>query len=145
MLIFFAFKRRYRRHWITWWNMFTYFWCKWIFRIIFTYISLFYYTLKILINNKWCILRFFILVKFLYFSVFRRHYNVTKIFIFTYFFLWDSSLCFVLKEWNNLDNKNHHYSLMFFRFFRLVVLGVSLFEIIKRITCFSQFELCFEI
>ena len=43
--------------------MFTYFWCRWIFRIIFTSINLFYYTLKICINNKRCFIRLLILIK----------------------------------------------------------------------------------
>ena len=70
--------KKYCRHWKTWWNMFTYFWCKWIFRIIFTSINLFYSTLKISINNKCCFIRFLILTKLKYFSVFRMYSNVRK-------------------------------------------------------------------
>ena len=84
MLNFYASKWRYCRHWKTWWNMFAYFCCRWIFRIIFT---LFNYPFKICINNKWCFIRFLILMKFLYFSVFRMHNYVIKIFIFTYLFM----------------------------------------------------------
>ena len=50
MLVFYAFKWQYRRHWKYWWNMFAYFCCRSIFRIIFTSINLFYY--KFIINNK---------------------------------------------------------------------------------------------
>ena len=44
-------------------NISTYFCCRWIFRIVFTSISLFYYTLKICMNNKWCFIRLLILIK----------------------------------------------------------------------------------
>ena len=67
MHIFYASKRKCCRHWKTWWNMFTYFWCRWILRIIFTAINLSYYTLKICINNKWCFIRFLIMrLKFVF-------------------------------------------------------------------------------
>ena len=98
LLIFYACKWWYCRHQKTWWNMFAYFCCEWIFRIIFTSINLFYYTFKICINNKWCFIWYLILIKFYYFRVFRRHNYIIKIFIFTYF-LCDSSLFFVLQEW----------------------------------------------
>ena len=49
MLIYYASKWWYCRHWKTWWNMLAYFCCRWIFRIIFTSFNLFYYTLKICI------------------------------------------------------------------------------------------------
>ena len=42
----------------TWWSMFAYFFCRWIFWIVFTSINLFYYTLKIYINNNWCFVSF---------------------------------------------------------------------------------------
>ena len=38
------------------------------------------------IHNRWCLLSFLVLIKLYYLSVFRRHYNTTEIFIFTYFF-----------------------------------------------------------
>ena len=57
------------------------------FSIIPTYSYLSYYTLKTRINNKWCFIRLLILIKCSYFSVFRRHNYITKIFIFTYFFM----------------------------------------------------------
>ena len=91
-------------------NMFAYFCCRWVFRIIFPSINFFYSTLKICINNEWCFVRFLVLIKFYYFSVIRRHYYVTKIFIFT-----SMSLFYVIevyfpcrKNENNSDNKNHH-------------------------------------
>ena len=64
-----------------------------ILRMIFTCIILFYYTLKICVNNKWCLIRFLILIKFYYFSVFRRHNYITKTFIFTYVFIWFKFFC----------------------------------------------------
>ena len=51
----------------------------------FTSIYLSYYTLKSCINNKWCFIRLLILIPFSYFSVFRRHYYITKKIIFTHF------------------------------------------------------------
>ena len=114
MFIFYAPKQRYCRHWKTWWNMFAHFCCRrifriiccrWIFRIIFASISLFYYTLKISIKSEWCFIRFSVLIKFWYFSVFRRDCNATRIFILTYFFMrW--SLFFVLKEWKQFRKWN---------------------------------------
>ena len=82
VLIFYASNWRCCRNWKTWWNVLAYFCCKWIFRIIFASINL-YYSLKICLNNKWCFIRFLILIKFYYFSVFKRHNYITKIFIFT--------------------------------------------------------------
>ena len=87
MLIFYASTWRYYRHWKTWWNMFACFCCRWIFRIIFTSSNLFYYTLKICTNNKWYFIRFLILIKFWYFSVFIRYNYITKIFIFAYSYM----------------------------------------------------------
>ena len=66
---------------------FSYFCCRKISRIIFTSINLLYYSLKVCINDKWCLKRFLILIKFQYFSVFRRHKCITKNFIFTYLFV----------------------------------------------------------
>ena len=67
--------------------------------------TFFYYILKICINNKWCFIRYLVLIIFC-FSVFRRHYDVLKIFIFRYFFMW-----FMFFWWRknkgNSDNKNH--------------------------------------
>ena len=42
MLVFYVFKWWYCRHWKTWRNMSMYFCCRWIGRIIFTSINLFY-------------------------------------------------------------------------------------------------------
>ena len=87
MLIFYPIKWWYCKNFKIWWNTFAYFCCRWIFKIIFTFFNLFYYTFKVCINNKLCFSRFLILIKFLYFRVFRRHNYVTKVFIFTYFFM----------------------------------------------------------
>ena len=64
MLIFYASNWRYCRHWKTWLNMFPYFRCGLIFRNIFTSINLFFYTLRIYINNKCCFIRCLIYTKF---------------------------------------------------------------------------------
>ena len=69
MLIFYVFRWRYCRHEKTSWNMLADFCCRWIFRIIFTSITFFYYRFKSCINNKWCFIRSLILIKFLYILV----------------------------------------------------------------------------
>ena len=51
-------------------------------------------------------IRFMVLVNLLYFSVFRRQTNITKIFIFTIFFI-RIQVCFQ-KNQNNWGNKNNH-------------------------------------
>ena len=51
MLIFHASKQRCCRHWKTWWNMFAYFCCRWIFKIIFPFINFLWYALKICVMN----------------------------------------------------------------------------------------------
>ena len=66
--IFHSSKWRYCKHWKTWWNIFAYSCCRWIFRIIFTSIRLFYYAFKICTNNKWCFIRFLTLNSVLVFS-----------------------------------------------------------------------------
>ena len=40
-----------------------------------------------LLNSKWHFIRFLILIKFQYISVFRRHYNITKISILIHLFM----------------------------------------------------------
>ena len=98
MLILYASKWRYCRHWKTWRNMFVYFSCGWVFRIVFTLINLFYCSFKICVNNKWCFIRFLILIDLQSFSFSRRHNYITKVFIFTYFFM-RFNFFFILKEW----------------------------------------------
>ena len=66
--IFHSSKWRYCKHWKTWWNIFAYSCCRWIFRIIFTSIRLFYYAFKICTNNKWYFIKFLILNSALVFS-----------------------------------------------------------------------------
>ena len=53
----------YCRYWKAWWNMFTYFCCRWTFRIIFTSIKNLHFTLKTCINDEWCFIRILILIK----------------------------------------------------------------------------------
>ena len=79
MFIFCTIKFPYQRHLIITGNMFAYFCCGLLFRIIFTSFYTFNQSLKICINNKLRLIRFLVLVKLLYFSIFRKHYNTTKI------------------------------------------------------------------
>lgn len=67
--------------------MFTYFSCRQFFKMIFTNIYFFNQRFQNCINNKWCLTIFLALTK-LYLSVIRGHWNTTKTFIFTYFFVW---------------------------------------------------------
>ena len=69
--------------------------CGWILRIVFTSTNPFYQTFRICINNKWCFMGFF-----------RRHYNVTKIFI-SHTFSWYSHVFLLQKNDGNSDNKNY--------------------------------------
>ena len=64
----------------------------WSFKIIFTHIYSFNQRLKICIHNRWCFIRFLVLIKLYYLSVFRRHYNTREIFIFAYFFTQRTSI-----------------------------------------------------
>ena len=150
MLIFYASKIIYCRHWKTWWTMFPYFWCRWIFKIIFTTIKLFYYTLKISINNNWCFTRFLILTK-LYILVSSEGITTLQKPLFLNTLLWDSIFFLFRKKTRNSDNKNHNDVQKLFLLIMLVVFWLqdnapllSSFEIIKRIACFSRVELCFE-
>ena len=67
----YAFQWRYCRHWKTWWNIFICFFCRRIFRVIFTSINPFCHTLKICINNKWSLIGSLVLIKFWQFFVFK--------------------------------------------------------------------------
>ena len=87
MLILCTMKRPYHRHWIPARNMFTYFCYGWFFKIVFTSIYSFNKRFKICINNRWCLIIFQLLIKLQYLNFFSRHYNNTKISIFTYFFM----------------------------------------------------------
>ena len=62
MLIFNASKWRCCRNWKIYWNTLAYFSCRQVFRI-FTSINLFYDIFKTCVNNKWCFIRFLILIK----------------------------------------------------------------------------------
>ena len=104
MLIFYASKWRYYGHWKIWWNMLTYFCCRWIFRIISALINL------SIIHRRCC--------KSLYFYI--------------YFYVIE--VCFLLQK-NESNSKSP---------WRLEVILLNNAGIIKRITCFSQLELCFE-
>ena len=58
-----------------------------LFKIIFTSIHSFSQRFKICRNNRWCLIRFLVLILLKYVSVVGRHYNTIKIFIFTYLFM----------------------------------------------------------
>ena len=120
--------------------------------------NLIYHTFKIYIINEWCFIRFLMLIKFQYFSVFRRHNYIAKVFIFPFFMRLKFVFCvkrmkttqtikipiFYVIPLNNADNSSTAR-----RRHRLLDLTsdlhFSIFGIIQRITCFSLFELCFEI
>ena len=59
VFIFYTIKRPYLGHWIFTRNMFTYFCCRWFFKIIFTFIYSFNQRFKIFIKSRWCLIRFF--------------------------------------------------------------------------------------
>ena len=77
-------------------GMFTYFVVDGLFRIIFAHINLLYQRFKICINAKWFFIR--LLIKLYHLNGIRRDYIVTKIFVFTYFYMWLKSV-FCSKEW----------------------------------------------
>ena len=58
-----------------------------LFSGLFLHPPIFCQRFKIFINNKRWFVRFLILIKLWYLNVFRRHYKITKIFIFTYVFV----------------------------------------------------------
>ena len=66
-------------------GMFTYFVVDGLFRIIFAHINLLYQRFKICINAKWFFIR--LLIKLYHLNGIRRDYIVTKIFVFTYFYM----------------------------------------------------------
>ena len=108
--------------------MFTYFCFKWILGL-FLRPTIFF--IKIRIKNKWYFIQ--------YLSVFRKHYNVFHIHI------CEVHICFSFqKNKGNLDNGNLRSVWTLFLLIMLIVLfHPSPFGIIKIITCFSRFELCF--
>ena len=95
MLGFCTIKCKYHRHWISTGNMFTYFCCGRLCKIIFTTTYFCIQKFEIYINNRGRLTRFPVLIQLQYLSLCEGHNNTTKIFIFTYF-LCDSSLFFVL-------------------------------------------------
>ena len=95
ILGFCTIKCKYHRHWISTGNMFTYFCCGRLCKIIFTTTYFCIQKFEIYINNRGRLTRFPVLIQLQYLSLCERHNNTTKIFIFTYF-LCDSSLFFVL-------------------------------------------------
>ena len=116
--------------------MFAYFCCRWIFRIIFTSISLFYCTFKISKNDKWCFwLNWFwlncdilissegiiTLQKSLFSNAFLCH---SSLFCFLFFVLFFGSF-FVLKERSQLKQKK---SPLFFMLFLLIMLVTFLLQ-----------------
>ena len=152
ILICYVFKCLYCKAWKTWWNIFVYFSCRWFFKIIFTFINLFYHRFKMCINTKWCFIIFLVLINsnILVFS--EGNATLQKI-LCSHTFLYDPSLLFALKEWrqfkqwksqpcfdniplNNPDNFLLQGKAILHRF-------ESLTE--DRRTCFLWFEFSFEI
>ena len=119
----------------------------WFFRIIFTFINLFHWPFKsCLKSNKWCFIRFLIFIKFLYFSVFRRHYNFEKIFIFIYFFM---RFMFVMHNQRQIHYHSFTNSKLFlYQFLRdikiyfitssALLLIVSMLSLLEYIICSSS-------
>ena len=62
-LIFYTIKWPCDRHWIPSGNVFSYFCCRWFFKIIFTIIYSFNQNFRICINSGWCFIRFSVLMK----------------------------------------------------------------------------------
>ena len=85
ILIFYTIKYPYLRNWIPARNMLKHFCCEWFFKIIFTSIYSFNQRFKICINDRWCLIKFLVLIKLQYLSVYRRHDNTTKAFRFMRF------------------------------------------------------------
>ena len=171
MLIFYTSKWRYCRHWKTWWNMFVYFCWRWILSIIFTSTNLVYHTFKIWINNKWYFIRF---CNWLNSNALVSSEGITTLqkSLFLHTFLCNSSwfCCKRMKKspWSLgyilllillsffIARLCHRCPLDLARVDRLArivkvsnykIIGhmhLSLFGIIKRITCFLRFGLCFE-
>ena len=81
--------------------------------IITNFFGLLLYPSKIWINNKWCFVTFTILIKLkTIFSIFRRHYKLTKIFIFTCFFM-RCKFVFSSKGIKKSQTTKHHVSTIF--------------------------------
>ena len=107
MIFFWTIKCPYRRHWIPAGSMFTYFCFGWLFRIIFTSVYLF--------NQKFniCIIIDSVLWNFCYLlntnvlvsSKGSTVQKITKIFIFTYFFL-QSKFAFCSKWMKTVKQQN---------------------------------------
>ena len=139
-------------HWKTWWNMFAYFSCRWIFRTILISINLFYYTVTICINNKRCFIRFFDIDLVSSTGIITLQKSS-----FPLIFLCDSSF-FLSKGMKAIQTVKitiifwRNSSLYCWSFFyckiiplpSTLALRFSPFKIIRRITCFSRSELCFE-
>ena len=68
---------------------------------------------QISIINRWCFIRFSVLIKLQYLSVFRRHYNITEICIFNFFFM-RVKFVFLFQGNEDNSNKNHQYVLMLY-------------------------------
>ena len=92
ILGFCTIKCKYHRHWISTGNMFTYFCCGRLCKIIFTTTYFCIQKFEIYINSRGRLTRFPVLIQLQYLSLCERHNNTTKIFIFTYF------LCSKLKK-----------------------------------------------
>ena len=102
ILVFYAPKWRYCRHWKNWWNMLVYFWFRWNFRIIFTSINLFYYTFKICIKGAWTYFWYWLNSNSSLSSEGIIYF--TKIFLFTESFM-RFKFFFVLKKWRHFSQQ----------------------------------------
>ena len=138
MLIFHVFTWWFYRHGKTWWNMFTYFCCKWFFTNIFATIHFFLSKIQNIQD-------------FLYRSnsnILKRHYNIRR-YIVLHTFLSKSSLFFVLNQWRQLKRLK---VLSFFDFFPLntadnffyynIITSFSVRNHWMNNLCFTN-ELCF--
>ena len=61
------------------------------------------------------------LIKFSYISVFRRHLVFTKIFTFTYFFVWFKFVFSSKKKEGKSNSKNHHHVLTLFLLIKQII------------------------
>ena len=79
---------------------------------------------EICINNRWYLIRFSVLIKLQYLSVFGSHYNTAKIFIFIYHFM-SFKFVFCTKRMNTMQTiKNTRRVLKLFLLTLLIMLEV---------------------
>ena len=99
--------------------MFTYFCCRCFFRIIFTSINLCYKRIRICINNKWCFIKFSVLIKLklkiknLIFWCLPKASEYYKNLYFHILFYMIQVLFLFRKNEDNSGHKNHVFTLFF--------------------------------